>query len=123
MSIGARVSAWWSAWQFVVYLALALAASVALNVWQAKRAITAPLRDEIAGKDRALQLSEQLLTDTTRRAYLLDQAANRAAGQLAGAATDYRKAVAIRPLTPTQCAPGQSRMDAVNRAAGAGDSR
>lgn len=113
------VATWWAKWQLVFWLAVAIAVLIALNVWQWKRAIEAPLRAIIDSKDRALDLSEQLLADTTRRASALDAAADAASSQLAGAGSAYRKAVALRPLTELHCAPGQGRVDAVNRALGA----
>lgn len=113
------MATWWVKWRLVSWLALVIAVLAALNVWQAKRAIEAPFRAQIDMKDRALQLSEQLLADTTARAMTLDAAAEAAAAQLAGAGKDYRRAVEQRPITAPQCAPGRGRVDAVNRALGA----
>lgn len=119
MSLRTRIAAWWSAWQFVVYLAAALAASVALNVYQWKRAITAPLRDQVAQQEKALDTSEQLLADAQDAAADLARAARAAAANLDGARRDYAAAAKARPLDNPQCAPGQARVDAANRALGA----
>lgn len=116
--MGARLSAWWAAWKVVAILSAALAGSLYLNYWQHRRAITAPLRDQIAGLEGALEDSQALqkaVRDSTTR---LDNAAVAAARTLDSAARNYRKAASERPLEP-QCAPGQGRVDAVNRALGA----
>lgn len=118
MSIRDRLAAWWSAWQFVVYLAGLLALSVALNVWQWKRAITAPLRAEVADKTQALDTSEQLLSDAQKAAQDLARAARAASDQLDASRRDYAAAAKARPLNDPQCAPGQARVDATNRALG-----
>lgn len=118
MAIGARLSAWWAAWKVVAILAAALAGSLYLNYWQHKRAITAPLRDQIAGLEGALadsQALQQAVRDSTAR---LDTAASTVTRTLDSAARNYRKAASQRPLEQ-QCAPGQGRVDAVNRALGA----
>lgn len=117
MILNDRVAAWWAAWKWVALLVLALAASGWLNVWQWKRAITAPYRAQIADKDAALNTSQQLLESANRRADVLNQAADVAAGALQQADKDYRRAVATRPLD-ARCAPEQGRVDAVNKALG-----
>lgn len=118
MSITSRLSAWWSAWQFVVYLALALAASLYGNYIQFRHAIEAPLKRAVASKDKALDDSAALLANTQARADMLDKSAARAAANLDASSNDYRAAARTRPLAPN-CAPGQARVDAVNRALGA----
>ena len=115
---GDRAAAWWSAWKFVVILAAALAGSLWVNAWQWKRAIAAPLRAEVAAKDEALLKSEQLLADTQARAVELADAASAAAAQLGSAGTAYAKAQRQRPITDPKCAPGQARVDAINKALG-----
>jgi len=100
-------------------LAAALALSLSLNYWQHRRAITAPLRDQVHGLERALDDSAAIQADVRASAQRLATAANAAATQLEGGARDYRAARAARPMTDPQCAPGQARMDAVNRALGA----
>lgn len=118
MALTDRLAAWWSSWQLVIYLALALAASLAGNVWQWKRAITAPLRAEVRGLEQAQATAAQLIADGQARERKLLDAADVVAGTMAQAGRDYREAKRTAPLPP-QCAPGQARMDAVNRALGA----
>lgn len=119
MAIGASLSAWWSAWKFVVLLAAALAGSLYLNYWQHRLAITAPLRDQVAGLEGALEDSQALHQAVRESTARLTTAASDTQQVLRGAARDYRKAVADRPMTNPECAPGQARVDAVNRALGA----
>ncbi|WP_202841991.1 hypothetical protein [Luteimonas saliphila] len=119
MSVTARLSSWWAAWKVVAMLAAALAGSLYLNYWQHRRAITAPLRDQVHALDTALEDSAALHAATRESATRLAAAAAAAADQLEGGARDYRRARTERPLTHPQCAPGQARMDAVNRALGA----
>ncbi len=117
--VTARLTAWWSAWKYVVALAAALAGSLALNYWQHRQALTAPLRAEVAGLKGALDDSQALLGDVRASASELASAADAASRMLDKAGGDYRKAVAQRPITDPRCAPGQGRQDAVNRALGA----
>lgn len=119
MTIGARLSAWWAAWKFVVILAAALASSLYLNYWQHRRAITAPLREQIAGLQGALEDSAALAAEGRETAERLNSAAEAATRRLTAAGRDYQAAMRERPMTHPQCAPGQSRVDAVNRALGA----
>jgi len=117
-TIGSRIAAWWGAWQYVVMLALLLLASLAGNVWQWKRALTAPLRAEVAGLKQAQEDTRDLLTDSRASATRLQAAADKAANQLSKAGKAYGAAVRATPLTTTECAPGQGRMDATNQALG-----
>lgn len=119
MSLREKAAAWWAVWQWVILVLLLLTASIALNVWQWKRAITAPYRAEIAGKDRALDDSAALLASARERAEMLDAAAERATGRINAAGKAYDRAAKQRPLTDSKCAPGHARMDAVNEALGA----
>jgi len=110
---------WWASVKVAAMLAAALAASLYLNYWQHRRAITAPLRDQVHGLERALEDSQALqdaVRDSTAR---LSEAAETTASALTGAARDSRRAIAGRPITDPQCAPGKDRMDAANRALGA----
>lgn len=118
LSLPARAAAWWGAWRWVVYLALVLAASAALNVWQWKRSIEAPLEQEIAGRDEALADSAALLSSSRERAETLYIAAARTADRLDKSAAAYDKAARDRPLAPG-CGPGAGRMSAVNSTLGA----
>jgi len=119
VSLREKAAAWWAVWQWVILVLLLLTASIALNVWQWKRAITAPYRAEIASKDRALDDSAALLASARERAQLLDAAADRVTHRISNAGEAYDRATKRRPLTDSKCAPGQARMDAVNQALGA----
>lgn len=120
MTLRDKAAAIWASAQYLVILAVLLAASIALNFWQLKRAWTAPARAENAALKEAQRTAEQLIADgQTRERGLLD-AADQVAGTMQQAGKDYRRAIAQRPLA-AQCAPGQERMDAVNK--GLGQSR
>lgn len=119
MGIGARLSAWWAAWKVVAMLAAALAGSLYLNYWQHRRAITAPLRDQVQGLQDALADSQALQAAVRDSTTKLAAAADITARALDGAARDYRRATTVRPITDPKCAPGPDRMDAANRALGA----
>lgn len=119
MSIGARAASWWSAWKWVAILAAALSLSVWGNLAQWRNAAMAPLRDENRQLVRAIEDAEAIFGDNAASAARLTSEANKAAEQLAAAGTDYRRAARARPLSEYQCAPGQGRVDAVNRALGA----
>lgn len=121
MSLSSSVAAWWAAWKWVAIFAAALAASVWINLVQWRNAATAPLRDENRQLERAIEDAGQILADNAASAERLRGAAEKATAQLAAAGTDYRRAARERPITDHQCAPGQGRVDAVNRALGAGD--
>ena len=118
-TLGARASAWWSSCQWVIYLLLALALSIALNVWQWKRSITAPLRAEVAAQGKALDDSAALAGESRAREVKLGAAADKVIAQLDKASLDYHSAAKAAPLDQEHCAPGQPRMDATNRALGA----
>lgn len=114
----ASLSAWWAAWRYVAVLTLLLSLSAGLNVWQAYRALTAPMRAENRALIGSLERVEQIAAGRNRddAALLanLDQIAKR--GQ--AVRVEYRTISADNPL-PEQCAPGQQRVDAINRALGA----
>ncbi len=114
MSLSARLSAWWAAWQWVAILLLVCLALAALNVWQWKRAITAPLRDQNRELTRALDQVAELAAGRNRDDAELIADLERIAERGRTTRTVYREAAAKAPL-PEQCAPGQARMDAVNR--------
>jgi hypothetical protein len=106
----------------VAILALLLGGSAWLNVHQyvsGKVALaTAPLKGEVAAKDKALEIGAGLIADTNERLLALNAALEAGTEKARAAAKSYRAAQAARPL-PIQCAPGQARMDATNRALGA----
>lgn len=117
--LAARLSAWWATWKAAVVLGAALAGSLYLNYWQHRRAITAPLRYQVHGLERALDDSQALQAAVRDSAERLAAAADTTTRALNGAAQDYRAALRARPITNPECAPGQDRVDAVNRALGA----
>lgn len=114
----ARFASWLGAWKYVLILLALLIASAWLNVWQWKQAITAPLRGENASLKAAAATSAALLKDGQEREFHLIQAASAAATLLDGAKDDYNAAIALKPLTSPECAPGKARVSAVNRALG-----
>lgn len=117
MTIRARAAAIWATGQWLIILAAIALLSITLNVWQWKRAITAPLRAEVAMHEDAARKAEQLLTDGQARERRWLDAGDQVAGTLQRAGKDYKRAVAERPLAP-QCAPGAERVQAVNAALG-----
>lgn len=108
----------WLTWRHVVMLAVLLVLSVTGNVWQAYRALTAPLRAE----NKELQQVIDTVADTAKRRNKDDAGLLARLDAIAERAQrtriEYRTAAAAAPL-PEQCAPGQARVDAVNRALGA----
>lgn len=129
MSIGDRIAGvrasaagWWSAWKYVAILVLLLGGSVWLNVHQyvsGKVALaTAPLKDRVSGLEQAQQQAAGLIADGQARERGLLDAMDAAATTARQAGSAYRAAAKQQPL-PIQCAPGQPRMDATNRALGA----
>lgn len=116
-SVLTSLSAWWSAWRYVVLLLVLLLLSVAGNVWQAYRAMTRPARVENAALTRALDqitgIAERRDRDDAQLIASLQSIADR--GQQVR--TIYRTAAAQAPLDG-KCAPGQARVDAVNAALG-----
>lgn len=129
MSIGERIAGirasaagWWSAWKYVVVLALLLGGSVWLNVHQYVTdkvdLATAPLKDRVAGLELAQQQAAGLIADGQARERGLIDALGSATDAARQAGRVYRSAAKAQPL-PIQCAPGQPRMDATNRALGA----
>lgn len=118
MTVASRLSALWASAQYLIILGLIAAVSIGLNLWQLKRAWTAPLRAEVAQATESAKTSEELNAATAARERKLLAAADLATGQLSKAGKDYSRAVANRPLEAPQCAPGQERIDAVNAALG-----
>lgn len=117
MKIADRAAALWATSQWLIILALVAALSIALNLWQLKRAITAPLRAEVKMHEDAARKAEQLLSDGQERERRWLDAGDQVAGTLQRAGKDYKWAVAQRPLAP-QCAPGAERVQAVNATLG-----
>lgn len=113
MALRDRIAAWWSAWQFVVYLAIALGLSLYGNYWQWKRAITANLRAENADLTKTVDTVRAIASgaqaDQTKLLDRLAAIAERGERQR----IVYRQAAAASPLD-ANCAPGAARMEAVN---------
>lgn len=122
MGLRARLSGWWSAWKYVAILGLLLAGSLVLNLhlYVSKRVelATAPLKDQVAALEEAQDTAAQLLEDGQKRERALFDAIDTATAGARQAGRDYRAAAQAHPIDP-QCAPGQARQDAVNRALGA----
>jgi hypothetical protein len=118
MGLGTRISALWAQWQVVVYMGAVIVLLAGLNVWQWKCAIEAPLKIRIDSQDKALDNSAALQASDRVRITGLLKAADSAAATLNASSDDYRRAARARPLAPN-CAPGQGRVDATNRALGA----
>lgn len=114
VSLSTRLTAWWSAWKWVVILLLVCLALAALNVWQWKRAITAPLRGENKVLTEALERYSRMAEDRNRDDSELFTELEAIAERARSTRTVYREAAAAAPL-PQQCAPGQARMDAINQ--------
>lgn len=117
MTLKQRIAAFWLAWKWVLILSAALAASLWGNWHQFKRALTANLRLENKALTAALDVTTRManarLRDDTQ--LMTDLEAIAARGQRVRVV--YRQAAAAKPL-PAQCAPGQARIDAVNRGLG-----
>ncbi|HEL5400126.1 TPA: hypothetical protein UOJ25_000201 [Stenotrophomonas maltophilia] len=111
----ARLEAWWAAWKWVAILAALCLVLASLNVWQAYRAMTAPMRLENEALSASLRavtgMAEQRTRDDAKLMADLERIADR--GQRVR--IEYRSIAAKQPL-PEQCAPGQQRVDAINRA-------
>lgn len=117
-TIGARLEAFWLAWKYVVILLALLGLSLWGNLHQYVASKTAPLRAEVTSKQAALDTSADLLAGSLQSAAALGDAARRATANLTESSDAYRSAARLHPL-PANCAPGQGRQDAVNRAMGA----
>lgn len=90
---------------------------LALNVFQAYRALTWPLRRENQALARALDRVNEMAERRKRDDDLLLDQLEQIAARGQRIRTVYRAAAAAQPL-PEQCAPGQARADAVNAALG-----
>lgn len=103
--------------QCVLVVVPLLLLSVALNVWQWRRAVTAPLRLENRALGAALTTVNALAKDAARdnTALLAELDALVERGRVTR--TVYRRAAAQAPL-PSQCAPGADRIQAVNQGLG-----
>lgn len=113
----ASLSAWWAAWKWVAILAVLLLLSAWLNVVQYGHKVAAKAEGKAQGYQEALDRSNGIAAaaqrDNTQLLTDLESIAER------GRKTRvvYRTAAEAAPL-PSQCAPGQGRIDAVNQALG-----
>ena len=114
----AALRRWWMTWRHVAVLSLLLVLSLAANTWQAYRALTAPLRAENKQLSRSLGQIEKIAAGRNRDDVELLTKLDAIATRGQAVRIEYRNAAAAAPL-PEQCAPGQQRIDAVNRALGA----
>lgn len=103
--------------QGVLILVPALMLSVGLNVWQWRRAVTAPLRLENRALGAALTTVNALAKDAARDNTALLAELDALVERGRTTRTVYRRAAAQAPL-PAQCAPGADRIQAVNQGLG-----
>lgn len=103
--------------QGVLILVPALMLSVGLNVWQWRRAVTAPLRLENRALGAALTTVNALAKDAARDNTALLSELDALVERGRTARTVYRRVAAQAPL-PAQCAPGADRIQAVNQGLG-----
>lgn len=109
------LAAWWSAWKWVAILAALVVMLAAGNLWQWQRAITAPLREENKALADALNRVEEMAKARDRDDAALLADLTDIAERARTVRTEYRTVIKDRPL-PANCAPGQERVDTVNRA-------
>lgn len=105
-------------WQALIVALLLLAASVWCNVRQFLALHDAPLREQVASQQEALDASAALLKDARAMSSDLYVAAAHTKTTLQAASSAYDAAMQARPLG-AQCAPGAPRQTAVNRSLGA----
>ncbi|MGO1000745.1 hypothetical protein [Lysobacter sp. CA196] len=104
----------------LIVLALLLG-SVALNVWQWKRAVTAPLRTENRALGAALVAVNDMATQATRDSAALLAEMDALVERGRTTRVVYRRAASLTPL-PAPCAPGADRIQAVNEGLGPSES-
>ena len=115
-TLGERAGAFWLAWKWVLMLGAALAASLGVNYWQHRRALTAPLRAENKDLRDTVAVYEALMKQRTTDDADLMADLRAIADRARPLRVEYIQAKTERPLAPN-CAPGQARMDAVNAGA------
>ena len=112
-----RLSAFWLAWKYVLLVLVLLAVSLYANYRQFVASIEAPLKIENAALTEAVErmnlIERDRTSDDLKTAQQLETIAQRIPEGMLG----YLQAAARKPLPPT-CAPGQERIDAVNRILG-----
>lgn len=115
-TLGERAGAIWLAWKWVLMLGAALAASLGMNYWQHRRALTAPYRAEVKELREAVRIREELASGKDKDDQELLEKVKGIASQRVRETVIFRQAAAAKPLDPN-CAPGKARMDAVNAGA------
>ncbi|NUS39408.1 MAG: hypothetical protein HOQ02_10350 [Lysobacter sp.] len=105
-------------WRVAGVLAILFGLSAWWNVHQWKQAITAPLRLTIDSQKQAIDDAASINASERARIGKLQGAIDGATSRLRNAGHDYDAAATAQPLAP-DCAPGQFRQDAINRALGA----
>lgn len=113
----ARLEAFWLAWKYVLLLLVLLAVSLFANYRQWRASIVAPLKVE----NRTLTETLATTNELARHAHADNVELLRDLGIMVDHGRTqrivYRDARTAEPLDP-RCAPGQARVDAVNRALG-----
>lgn len=112
-----RVTAWLSAWKWVLLLVLLLAMSVWLNVRQYgdKREAAAQARAQAYAE--ALATTAGIAKDAKKDSGQLLERLDAIAQRGERTRVVYQKAAAAQPLA-ANCAPGQARVDAINAGLG-----
>lgn len=117
MNAPAALSAWWAAWKWVAILIVLLALSLWLNVHQYGQRVAAFQEGRAVAIEASLGAAQEIArlakSDNTKLLDRLDKIAARGERNR----TTYSKAAAEAPL-PTNCVPGQARVDALNKALG-----
>lgn len=111
--VGARISAWLSAWQYVLILGALLCGSLWLNLHQygIRRAAVEKARADVLAD--TLKVTAGIARDKTRDDGELYVALSDLLTRYDARVRNYRDAATKHPL-PANCAPGKARMDAVN---------
>lgn len=117
MSLKDTVAAWWSAWKWVAILVLLLAFSAWLNVWQYGRHAAAKAEGNAAAYAQIASTNADIAKQAQQDSAGLITQLQAIADRGKQVKVIYRAAAAQAPL-PDQCAPGQGRIDAVNKALG-----
>lgn len=111
-----NITAWWAAWKYVAILLLLFLVSVGLNLRQwadhraYKKAQAAELR--AAANEAGLRVTAAIATAKQKDDPKLIEAVGRIEARV-NALKDRKRP----PVLPAQCAPGKTRMDAVNAGA------
>lgn len=107
------LTAWWSAWKYVLILALLLIASVGWNLHQWKHAGVIKEQARADAYADALKATAGIAKQAQVDGKTLLDAIQAIADQRVRTQVIYTKAASAQPLA-ANCAPGRGRMDAVN---------